>query len=81
MKQTVQCIHMGEILKILNSGIILKTFTHAYRLLDIRGSRSVDENYFSNFSTKTYAVGAQKNHLNEMFLLSPQTYTVLSIVN
>ena len=53
-----------------------KTFTHVYCLLDIRGTRSVDENYFSYFSTKTYAVGSQKNHLNEMVPLSTQTYNV-----
>ena len=29
----------------------------------------VAENYFSYFSTKTYVVGTQKNHLNEMVLL------------
>ena len=28
------------------------------------------ENYFSYFSTKTYVVGAQKNHFNETVLLS-----------
>ena len=28
------------------------------------------KNYFSYFSTKTYAVGAQKNHLIETALLS-----------
>ena len=26
------------------------------------------ENYFSSLSTKTYVVGAQKNHVNEMVL-------------
>ena len=30
------------------------------------------ENYFSYFSTKTYDVGAKKNRLNEMILLSTQ---------
>ena len=28
----------------------------------------VSENYFSYFSTKTYVVGTQKNHLNETLL-------------
>ena len=28
--------------------------------------------YFSYFSTKTYVVGTQKNHLDEMVLLSTQ---------
>ena len=28
------------------------------------------KNYFPHFSTKTYDVGAQKNHLNETVLLS-----------
>ena len=32
----------------------------------------VNENYFSYFSTDTYAVDTQKNHLNEMVLLSTQ---------
>ena len=32
----------------------------------------VAENNFSYFSTKTYVVGAQKNCLNEMVLLSTQ---------
>ena len=31
-----------------------------------------NENSFSYFSTKTYIVGTQKNHLNEMVLLSTQ---------
>ena len=30
----------------------------------------VIENYFPYFSTKTYVVCAQKNHLNEVVLLS-----------
>ena len=32
--------------------------------------RELNRNYFSYFSTKTYVVGTQKNHLNEMVLLS-----------
>ena len=32
--------------------------------------RSISENYFSYFSTKTYVVGTQKNPLNETVLLS-----------
>ena len=32
----------------------------------------VIKHYFSCFSTKTYVVGTQKNHLNEMVLLSTQ---------
>ena len=34
----------------------------------------VPKKYFSYFSTKTYVVGTQKNHLNEMVLLRIQTY-------
>ena len=30
------------------------------------------KNYFPYFSTKIYVVGTQKNHLNEMVLLSTQ---------
>ena len=30
----------------------------------------VPENYFSYFSTRTYVVGTQKNHLDETVLLS-----------
>ena len=30
------------------------------------------ENYISYFSTKTYVVGSQKNHLHEMVLLNTQ---------
>ena len=33
----------------------------------------VTEKYVSYFSTKTYVVGAQKNHLIEMVLLSTQS--------
>ena len=33
---------------------------------------SVTENNFCYFSTKTYVVGTQKNHLNETVLLSTQ---------
>ena len=33
---------------------------------------SVLQNYFSYFSTKTYVMGTQKNHLNEMVLLSTE---------
>ena len=36
--------------------------------------KSVTENYFSYFSTKTYAVGTQKKRLDEMVLLSTQTH-------
>ena len=32
------------------------------------------ENCISYFSTKTYVVGSQKNHLKEMVLLTPKTY-------
>ena len=32
----------------------------------------IPNNYFSYFSTKIYVVGAQKNSLNEMVLLSTQ---------
>ena len=32
----------------------------------------VTEKYFSYFSTKSYVVGTQKDHLNEMVLLSTQ---------
>ena len=32
----------------------------------------IPENYFSYFSTKTYAVGTQKNRLDETVLLSTQ---------
>ena len=32
----------------------------------------VFEYYFPYFSTKTYIVGTQKNHLNEMVLLGTQ---------
>ena len=32
----------------------------------------VTENYFSCFSTKTYAVGTQKNRLDETVLLNTQ---------
>ena len=39
-------------------------------------SRTPDKNaywnFFSYFSTKTYVVGTQKNHLNETVLLSTQ---------
>ena len=31
------------------------------------------ENYFCSFSTKTYVMSAQKNHLNETVLVSTQT--------
>ena len=31
---------------------------------------SILENYFLYFSSKTYVVGTQKNHLNETFFLS-----------
>ena len=34
--------------------------------------KSIPENYFSYFSTKTYVVGTQKNRLNETVLLSTQ---------
>ena len=34
--------------------------------------RSLTENYFSYFSTKTYVVGTQKNRLNETVLMSTQ---------
>ena len=34
--------------------------------------KSVPENYFSYFSTKTYIVGTQKNRLDETVLLSTQ---------
>ena len=34
--------------------------------------KSETEIYFSYFSTKTYVMGTQKNHLNEMALLSTQ---------
>ena len=34
--------------------------------------KSVNEYYFSYFSTKTYVVGTQKNHLAETVLLSTQ---------
>ena len=34
--------------------------------------KRVPENYFSYFSTKTYAVGTQKNRLDETVLLSTQ---------
>ena len=33
--------------------------------------------YFSYFSTKTYVVGTQKNHLNETVLLSTHTIDLL----
>ena len=36
------------------------------------------ENHFSYFSTKTYAMGTQKNHLIEMVLLNTQ-YTCLTL--
>ena len=32
------------------------------------------ENYFLHFSSKTYVVGTQKNHLNETVLLSTQKH-------
>ena len=34
------------------------------------GKSAQIQNYFSYFSTKTYAVGTQKDHLNETVLLS-----------
>ena len=33
-----------------------------------------NKKYFSYFSTKTYVVRTQKNHLNEMVFWAPKTY-------
>ena len=33
-------------------------------------------NYFSYFSSKSYVVGTQKNHLNEMVLLGTQNISL-----
>ena len=40
-------------------------------------NESMIEDYFSYFSTKTYAVGTQKNHLSEPVLLSTQNIWLL----
>ena len=47
-----------------------------FKLWDASGLTSGKDvklnNYFPYFSTKAYVVGTQKNHLNEMVLLSTQ---------
>ena len=50
-----------------------------YTMLEIKIHYNINpglliKNYFSYFSTNTYVVGSQKNHLDEMVLLSTQTY-------
>ena len=47
--------------------------------LEITGNQAsrqecVLKNYFLYFSSKTYVVGTQKNHLNEMVLWAPKTH-------
>ena len=78
-------------LKILNSGIILKTFTHVFSPLDWGGqsnrqnSKLID--FFSSFSIKTYVVGTKKNpsqwdgsfeHPNHMLkIIGKKIFTIL----
>ena len=57
----------------------LKFLVYVSMHLQIRGIRTSvkshlvrNKKYFSSSLTKTYVVGTQKNHLNEMVLLSTQ---------
>ena len=43
------------------------------RPVQVSRKEYVVENYFSQFSTKTYVVGTQKNNHNEMVLLNTQS--------
>ena len=46
------------------------------KIVPVRASRSEGIFDFSNFSTKTYVVGTQKNRLNKTVLLSTQKHVL-----
>ena len=49
--------------------------------LGYQSSKSADKKIFFLYPTKTYIVGAQKNHLNEMVLLSTQNIEILNMMS
>ena len=55
----------------MNPGLYISRTKHNSVRQASRQER-IFENYFSYFAIKTYVMGTQKNHLNEMVLLSTQ---------